>query len=221
MTSALLSRGHLALRIGLFGVLLTLIVAGCSSVHYVYPTNVQGFILPPGCPSGSAPADASQLNACLNGLEFDTIPSMGDEQRLMVRDSTPSGPRCHGDTLFACTYGPLAKIEPVKGAELYSDSALSQGRIIARMYLRAGETEDYPKLGLVPGDTTYWWVRTSPDTSAFIHRAASESDLVSTMRGLERTMHDPGSFQQGFASWVWDEEDEKANGACGSSCCRP
>lgn len=218
-----LSRGYLALRIGLFsGLAGSLGVACCNcGLGYVYPGNPQAYILPPGCPTGASPADTTQLKACLLGLQFDTTESMGDEQRLMVRDSTPVGPRCHGDTLFACTYGPLAKIEPVKGAETYSDSALSEGRIIARMYLRAGETESYPKMGLVPGDTTYWWVNTSVDTSVFVHRDSSSHDVSATGRGLERTMHPPGTFQQAFASWVWDEDDEKANGACGSSCCKP
>lgn len=222
MTSPLLSRWHVTLPIGLFSALAGSVgVAGCRPVHYVYPTNVQAFVLPPACPRGTAPGSTTQLNACLQGIEFDTTESMGDEQRLMVRELSPTGPRCYGDTTFSCRYGPLAKIEPVKGAELYSDGALSEGRIIARMYLRRGETESYPKMGLVPGDTTYWWVRTSPATSVFIHRDSTRADLVATRRGLERTKHPRGTFQQAFASWIWDEKDEKANGGCGSGCCRP
>ncbi len=143
----------------------------------------------------------------------------------MVRTLSPTGPRCYGDRTYSCRYGPLAKIEPVKGAELYSDSALSEGRIIARMYLRAGETEPYPKMGLVPGDTTYWWVSTSPPTSIFMHRdrakADLRTDLAVTKRGLDRNPHSRGAFQQSFASWIWDETDEKANGGCGSACCKP
>jgi hypothetical protein len=218
-----LSRWHVALRIGLFSALAGTLGVGCCNCgpQYVYPRNVQGFGLPTGCPSGAHPADTTQLNACLQGIDFDTTESMGDEQRLMVRESTPVGPRCRGDTLFACTYGPLAKIEPVKGSETYSDSALAEGRIIARMYLRPGETESYPKMGIVPGDTTYWWVSTSAESSAFVHRDSTQADLAVTPRGLERNMHPPGTFQQAFASWVWDENDERANGSCGSSCCKP
>jgi hypothetical protein len=197
-------------------------VAACGSVHYIVPTNLQGFSLPTGCPANASPADTTELNACLASIEFDTTESMGDEQRLMVVGTGPgSGLPCAGNPAQNCRYGPLAKIEPVKGAELYSDSALSEGRIIARMYLRAGETESYPKLGLVPNDTTYWWVSTSPDTSVFVHRDSTSADVSATRRGLVRNMHAPGTFQQGFASWVWSETDEKSNGACGSSCCKP
>jgi hypothetical protein len=220
MTSVLLSRRQLALRIGLFCALTSFGVAGCTHIQYMSPENIQGFSLPTGCPSGSQPADTTQLNACLQGIEFDTVESVGDEQRLMVRDSGGGLP-CAGDTTHTCRYGPLAKIEPVKGAQLYSDSALAEGRIIARLYLRAGETESYPKLGLVPGDTTYWWVNTEQDTSYFVHRTAAEPDLENTQRGLTRTLHPPGTFEQAFASWIWVEDDEKANGGCGSACCKP
>jgi hypothetical protein len=144
---------------------------------------------------------------------------VGDEQRLMVVNS--GGLPCQGDTTRTCRYGPLARIEPVKGAEMYSDSVLGEGRIIARMYLRQGETESYPKFALVPGDTTYWWVSTAQDSSRFVHAHGAQAQLVDTVRGLTRNPHAQGSFQQAIASWVWEETDEKSNGTCGSSCCKP
>jgi hypothetical protein len=139
----------------------------------------------------------------------------------MVRDSGPgTAPPCFGDSTHTCRYGPLAKVEPVKGSEMYSDAALAQGRIIARLYLRPGETESYPKFGLAPGDTTYWWVKIAPDTSAFVRRTMGMTTMA-TRRPLTRTPHAPGSFQQAFAQWVWDPVDETLNGGCGSSCCKP
>jgi hypothetical protein len=174
--------------------------------------------LPPGCPANSAPSDTSQLRACVDSLHFDTVAAVGDEQRLMVRGALP-GPLCHGDSTHSCRYGPLAKIEPVKGAHQYGDSALQEGRIIARMFLRAGESEAYQKLGLVPTDTTYWWVRTGVDSSFFISR--SGDGVLITKRSLEREEHPEGTFEQAVARWIWDDADEKANGPCGSACCKP
>jgi hypothetical protein len=224
MTSAMLSPWQLALRIGLFTALTTFGVIGCGpAVEYVYPKNIQGFVLPPGCPSGSAPADTTQLRACLTGIDFDTTEFVGDEQRLMVRSDSGSGPGalCFGDSTHVCRHGPLARVDPVKGSELYSDSALAEGRIIARIYLRTGETESYDKFGLVPGDTTYWWVNAAQDSSLFVHRAGMGPDLAVTRRGLTMTYHPHGSFQQAFAQWVWDPTDETLNGGCGSHCCKP
>lgn len=223
MTSALLSRWQPTLCVGLFSVLTSLAVAACHTVEYLYPKNMQGFVLPDGCPSGDSLSDTTQLNACLQGIEFDTTEFVGDEQRLLVRADSGSGPGalCFGDSTHVCRHGPLARVDPVKGSEMYSDSALAEGRIIARIYLRAGETESYPKFGLVPGDTTYWWVNAAQDTSLFVHRTGGESDLVITGRGLTMTAHPHGSFQQAFAQWVWDPTDETLNGGCGSHCCRP
>jgi hypothetical protein len=220
MTSAHPSRWQPALRIGLFTALTTFVI-GCSpAVEYVYPKNMQGFVRPNGCPAGDTLADTTQLNACLQGLEFDTTEFVGDEQRLLVYNSGGGLP-CFGDSTHTCRYGPLAKVEPVKGAELYSEEALAEGRIIARIYLRPNETESYAKFGLVPGDTTYWWVSTSADTSLFVHRDGTQSDLAVTGRGLTRNQHPRGSFQQAYAQWVWNPTDETLNGACGSHCCRP
>jgi hypothetical protein len=223
MTSALLSPWHLALRIGFVSALAGAAGAACCRTTYLYPyASPQAASLPSGCPAGRQPADTMELKACLSNLEFDTVMAAGDEQRLMVVDTGGSGPHCKGgDTTLVCRYGPLAKIEPVKGAETYPDSALHEGRIIARMFLRPGETEDYPKLGLTTGDTTYYWVSTAPDTSYFVHPHSAQADLVETGRGLTREMHPVGTYRQALARWVWMENDEKSNGPCGSGCCRP
>jgi hypothetical protein len=174
--------------------------------------------LPSGCPQNRPPADTTELRACISGLQFETIPALGDEQRLMIRGTLP-GPFCHGDTTHSCRYGPLSKIEPVIGAHEYSDSALQEGRIIARMFIRPGETEGYPKLGLVLNDTTYWYVNTANDSSFFVSRAPSGAQLADTARELEVQSH-PDGFQQAVARWIWEDSDEKTQGTCGQACCK-
>jgi hypothetical protein len=104
---------------------------------------------------------------------------------------------------------------------MYSNLALAQGRIIARIYLRPGETESYDKFNVFPGDTTYWWVNTELDTSLFVRPTGDVAALNVSGRPLTRTTHSHGSFQQAFAQWVWDPTDETLNGGCGSSCCKP
>jgi hypothetical protein len=175
--------------------------------------------LPQGCPANAHPSDTTQLQACLQGLTFDTVDAAGDEQRLLVRDVPPGVP-CPGDPTHTCRHGPLARIEPVMGAQKYSDSALEEGRIIARMFLRAGETESYPKLGLVPVDTTYWWVNTTMDSSAFVSRAPQGAALLDTLVALQVVAHAGYTYGQAVARWLWVASDEKSQGTCGSGCCR-
>jgi hypothetical protein len=225
MTSTPLSRGHLALRIVLFSALAGSVgIVGCKGRTRDGSARVfsQAESLPSGCPPNTQPNDTTQLRACLTGIEFDATESIGDEQRLMVIGSGPgTGLPCAGDPTHNCRYGPLAKIEPVKGADTYNNTVLAEGRIIARMFLRAGETDSYPKFGLVPGDTTYWWVNIEKDSSRFVHRVSGDADLNITPRGLTRTSHPEGTYEQAFANWVWSETDETANGNCGSACCKP
>jgi len=222
MTSALLSPWQFVLRIGLLSSVAGTLVIACDSdgVRSKPKLLAAPYLhLPAGCAADTIPSTTTRLQACLQGLVFDTTETVGDEQRLMVRTSG-TGPRCIGDSTHACRYGPLAKVEPVMGSHTYTDSALGQGRIIARMFIRNGETEGYDKFGLVPGDTTYWWVHTGKDSSFFVHSVSEDSNLVVVGRPLEQTPHEEGSFQQALARWIWDPNDERANGTCGSNCCK-
>jgi hypothetical protein len=224
MTSTLLSRRQLALRIALFSALTAIGNAACRHIMYVYPKNMQGFELPRECPKGSPPRDATQLSACLEGLEFDTTEFIGDEQRLMVREFRGRGLPCFGDKQgFTCRYGPLAKVEPTRGAELYSKRAMSEGRIIARIYLRPDETESYDKFNVAPKDTTYWWVESSRgrSQSQFIRRSGQRGEVSLKERGLTMTEHPLGSMLQPFSRWVWDPTDETLNSGCSGHCCKP
>jgi len=182
--------------------------------------SVTGALLAP-CPANAAPSDTAQLHACIAHLDFDTLTAAGDEQRLLVRD-TVAGTACHGDESHSCRHGPLAKIEPVVKAHKRSNAQLDEGRIIARLYLRDGETEPYPKLGLAPTDTTYWWVqRTSPTTavSRFI-RVSGDSAVATEQEEILIESHPSGSYRQALARFLWDDADEKTQGPCGSGCCR-
>jgi hypothetical protein len=200
------------------GIMIVALAVAPAACHP--PGTVMGSLLAP-CPANAAPSDTAQLHACIAKLEFDTLTAAGDEQRLLVRNAGP-GAACHDDSGDTCRHGPLAKIEPVIKAHKRNNAQLDEGRIIARLYLRAGEDESYPKLGLSPSDTTYWWVqRTSATTavSRFV-RLAGDSAVVSEQEEIAIESHPSGSFKQALARFIWYEADEKTQGPCGSGCCR-
>src|SRR5262245_29418514 len=90
----------------------------------------------PVCPNPVSGSDTTQLRACINSLSFDTVAASGDEQRLLVLGTVGAGAACPWDPNHSCRHGPLAKIEPVIGADERDASALDQGAIIARLFLR-------------------------------------------------------------------------------------
>lgn len=199
-----------------FLVVLVAAAAGCGG-----PAQLQ-HPLPSGCPANAAPDQATELEACISALDFDTLTAVGDEQRLMVRGSG-GGLACHGgDTTQSCRYGPLAKIEPVVGGHERANSELDEGRIIARLFLRPGERESYAKLGLVPGDTTYWWVQRQDDTTAISHYLTLSHGQVSPTPEdtIHIELHPEGTFTMALARFIWDDADEKTQGPCGIGCCR-
>jgi hypothetical protein len=223
---AVQDEGVTTLRIvlGFLVILLTGALVGCPpTVKVVSPTPIFNNVvpnLPEGCPASAPPSSPTQLRACLDSLQFDTVAAVGDEQRLLVHDTAP-GPACHGDSTHSCRHGPLAKIEPVGGAHLRDTTQLNQGRIIARLFLRSGETEPYPKLGLVPMDTTYWWIkRQSATTALSTYVRISEGSLVATPQDtITIELHPPGTYQQALARFIWNDADEKTQGPCGLGCC--
>jgi hypothetical protein len=204
------------------GVLVFVLVVGLvvSQWSRIFPPAKAKFVLSPGCPVNAAPADTTQLHACLESLTFDTVAAVGDEQRLLVHDTVP-GPACHGDSTHSCRHGPLAKIEPVIGAHERDTTELNEGRIIARLFLRSGETEPYPKLGLVPTDTTYWWIQRQSDTTAVSTyiRISGDSVVATQPQNITIELHPDGTYQQALARFIWDDADEKTQGPCGLGCC--
>src|ERR1700752_4555304 len=79
------------------GLLIVLLVgvAGCCPPPKITVYSPHPFYqgLPMGCPPNAAPSDATQLRACLDSLQFDTVAAAGDEQRLLVHE-TAGPPPC-------------------------------------------------------------------------------------------------------------------------------
>jgi hypothetical protein len=190
------------------------------------------------CPKGAPPSDQTQLEACLNGIEFDSTYEASDSQPLTVIDSTPSSSNlpCPGDRVGSprrCRYGPIAKIEPAIGAQSYSEEDLRQGRIIARLWIPATEKEDYPKYNLKVGLRTYWWVRTDEtgEKGKSVFLTIDQRGAVDTLgRTLQRERYredgDKGNgrnrlskWWRAVARWIWSLEDEVAKGKCGAGGC--
>jgi len=214
---------HLVVRIGLALLAGGIFTACCGPPSPPTPK-------PTECRSGNPPTDA-QLDACLAGFDFDTTYEAGDEQPLTVV-SSDSGLACPGDSTgsLRCRYGPIAKIEPLIGAQKYSDEALREGRFIARITMDSTQ-ERYPKYNLEPGATTYWWVKTDAagtgGVSYFITRMKDGSVVRSKPRPLYRKPYDKsrsGDYDKARARraimrWIWDLKDETAKGQCGSATC--
>jgi hypothetical protein len=191
-----------------------------------------------GCQAGRAPQNEAELHACLQNVRFDPAYEVSDSQPLTIIDTAPApGLACPGDSKgsqLRCRYGPLAKIEPVIGGNNYSDDDLMQGRIIAKLWIPATETEKYPKYNLSPGDSTYWWVRIDSSrqggTSVFI-RQKGRVVLPSPPRPLHREPYDEASYKEtgldfkaskywrAAARWIWTLIDETAKVKCGSGSC--
>jgi hypothetical protein len=185
-----------------------------------------------------APSTREELDACLSGLRFDSSEEASESQPLTVIESAPSQgsqpcPGAYGK--LYCRYGPTASIEPVIGAQRYSESDLRQGRIIARIRVPAGEKEGYPKYGLVPGQDTYWWVKTDASdttgTSVFVTRGQNGELQQLPPRPLHRQRYDAAYYKRyggdggeewwrAIARWIWDPEDETATAKCGSGSCK-
>ena len=174
-------------------------------------------------PGFSAPYDSvgsdTLLAYIVDTLTFDTIPGVGDEQRLMLGT-------CPG----ACTHGPRVKIEPERRSYRNKVSSLhGQGRIIARMINY--DTTEYPKLNLGGHDTVYWAV-TRADTTAAPDSLRSTSLFIS-IRGLRGTRTPVITYDTGYvenhgygyygkhalARWIWSDTDETGWGSCAKGAC--
>lgn len=177
----------------------------------------------PDCPPNRPPGTKGELEACTLGLKFDTLAEAGDQQRLLVVNQVEGLP-CQDNPARRCRYGPLAKIEPLKNAHKFTAADIREGRIIARLSIQGGQ-EGYPKLNLVPGHLTYWWVQR--DSSARGGKSVYVSDsivqdrpMTSKPQVLDARDRPPGSFKQALARWLWVPDDEKAQGSCGSASCK-
>jgi hypothetical protein len=175
-----------------------------------------GTSLAAGCPVGQPPSTRADLTTCLRNVDFDSVKGAGDEQRLMINPPCPPGP---------CRHGPLAIIQPEKKSHQHTDADLQEGRIIAKLFLRPGQTQNYPKLGLYPGSVTYWWVHQTSaggGRSVYIRYDTGQhvmSAAVDTTFALDQ--HSNYEFKQALARWGWSDRDETAWGTCKrDACCR-
>jgi hypothetical protein len=177
------------------------------------------------CRPGVAPSTRAELDACLQGLRFDPAREVSDSQPLTVI-GTSGGTPCPGNERKSCRFGPLAKIEPVKRAQNYRDSELMQGRIIAKLSMPSSEKEGYPKYGLVPGQETYWWVQMDSTgkggQSVFITTRKDGGVDPQPPRKLTRYAYEEEEekVKRAIAKWLWDLDDEVAQGSCGGGSCR-
>jgi hypothetical protein len=228
MKSSLLGRWQLALHIFTITSLAGAISSGCARSYEPGPVPP----LPDGCPPNAPPSNTTQLRACLAVLDFDPLEAAGDEQRLTIFDTasgSPGSPCPPGvpDAVRSCRHGPLAVIQPEINSYRYSYNDLKSGRIIAKLFLRKDEKEPYEKLGLQPGDTTYWWVQKipgQPDNNAgrsvyITVTKQGSGGLLAKNYALQYVPHE-GKFKQALARWVWDPTDEKTQGSCSQGCCR-
>jgi hypothetical protein len=235
MTRMQLSRSQLPLRIGIALAL----VAGVIFTASYCGERSKAPQRAAGCRRDSAPSTQAELDACLQGFAsqgfvFDTAYAASDEQPLAVITRS-QGPACPGDTsrtrTLSCRYGPLAKIAPLAGAQNYSEEDLREGRIIAKLSIPEGEKEGYAKYGLIPGQATYWWVRTDKSgtagTSVFV-TATKDGKIHQVRRDLKRDKYEEGEgkyagyggkLKRAVARWIWSLDDETAKGTCGAAKC--
>jgi hypothetical protein len=117
-------------------------------------------------------------------------------------------------------------IQPEVNSFRYSYKDLEHGRIIAKLYVR-GQREGYEKLALAPGRDTYWWVLKDPHKpdsaagkSVYITHVKGSTDSLPREEYVLQYVKHVGRFKQSLARWVWDPNDEKAQGSCSQGCCR-
>jgi len=177
---------------------------GDQQGDYPQPTKAPSF----GNLAQGAQAEVSRLVVSYGeSLEFDALLGAGDEQLLHVG-------ACPGP----CGHGPLARIEPERGAAALDTTQLAAGRVVARIV--NGDTVGYPKLGVRPNSVTYWWVDKSAGEwrSLFVSSVPGAEPVV---RPLRFDYHPEAPWRRALARWVWDPGDEEAWATCTNSrCCR-
>src|SRR5258707_2666412 len=154
---------------------------------------------------------SQSLRDYVSKLDFETRYEAGDEQRLAVGRY----PDLH--------YGPLVAIQPEVGNYTITEADLHQGRIIAR-FINSSDS-GYPKLGLAPKSTTYWWAQLGADSStnrSVMVSINAKGEIINRI-GLALVYdEDKTSVRRirAVARWIWSDSDEQAWSSCGLKCCR-
>lgn len=155
--------------------------------------------------------------AYIRKLQFVPDTEAGDRQGLLI-----------GHYPSAARYGPVATILPEVNANKGSVAELRRsGKVIARIQMDKIGAQPYPKLGLLPGATTYWWVRLdsksdSTGRSVFITVDSAGrilSRTASTIRVAREMDHRFYHNLQPLARFLWNPADEGVWGTCNGLCC--
>ncbi len=190
--------------------------AACVLVVFV----AMGCALAPGA-QGQEPAGRpvhidsttnAQFRAYLRTLRFAVDSEAGDRQALLV-----------GRYPESARFGALATILPEVDACRLSPEAYVDGRVIARIDNESADS--YPRLGLLPHATTYWWVQYNPATeradSRFVTVDKDSTIIGTTAAGLEIISgHKEFQLTQPLARFGWTAVGELPWACCSGRCCR-
>ena len=153
-------------------------------------------------------------------LVFVSDREAGDRQGLLL-----------GHYPDSARYGPVATILPEVNSNKGSLAELRRsGKVIARIQVESIGAQPYPKLGLQPGATTYWWVRLNPgetDTtgrSVFITVDANGHIISRTSSDLTVYLYEEKKHMfyrnlQPLARFTWNPADQGTWGTCNGVCC--
>lgn len=153
-----------------------------------------------------------QFREYLSTLRFAVDTEAGDRQALMI-----------GHYPDSAHLGPVATILPEEHGYIRSHEQLERGEIIA--VIGNESADSYPKLGLLPHATTYWWVefneKTEHGRSVFVTVDSSRNIVAKAYRGLEvKKVHYRFRAVQPLARFIWTAGDDLAWGWCGTYCCK-
>jgi hypothetical protein len=152
----------------------------------------------------------------LKTLSFVADSEAGDRQALLVGHYPGAGAH----------YGPLATIAPEVHANDGTLDDLQSGKVIARIVNESADS--YPKLGLLPHGTTYWWVQYDSSAGG-VHSQSSYIALNDSGRPIAVSppdsltvirSHDTFRVMQPLARFLWRNDDEDTWGTCNGQCCR-
>jgi hypothetical protein len=162
--------------------------------------------------------DTLAFREYVRSLRFSEDTESGDRQGLMV-----------GRYPDSARYGPVATVLPEVSSNTGSIELLQYGKIIARIQMDSIGAQPYPKLGLLPNATTYWWVRfdarVKEDTGSSLFITVDPSGrilAVSPPTGIHVRREDRHRFYhnlQPLARFLWNPADDGLWGTCNGGCC--
>jgi len=177
------------------------------------PTRLNQIAAQPG---GIDSVNSTVFRAYLRTLQFVPDSEAGDRQALLV-----------GRYPESARYGPLATISPEVHSYDGSLRELKYGKVIARIVNESADS--YPKLGLLPRSTTYWWVQyDSTDLgvhSKSVYVAVDADSNIAHVKSITDSLavvryHISYHVNQPTARFLWRNDDEDTWGTCNGQCCK-